>query len=158
MSPDWANAVASVVAAMASAIGLFAIWRTLRTSEAQSKNSVYQLVTTRMSAISRSFLDMPELRPYFYDCEDDSNLKEKPELYSRVNIMCEMLFDHIEMIVEQPKVMGLVGESYERYFDDLLHSSPALQNYWQKNRSWYVPRLQRFVDEVLKNPPPMDAA
>jgi hypothetical protein len=103
-----------------------------------------------MSAISRAFLDLPELRPYFYDSEDASDLRGKNLiLHLRVEAMCEMLFDHAEVVLEQPKTMGPLGESYEQYFCDLVRSSPALRTYWQKRRQWYVPRLQTFFDEVV---------
>jgi hypothetical protein len=147
---EWVSAVASVVTALASAMGLFAIWRTLRNNEEQSKNSVYQLVTSRMSAISRTFLELPELRPYFYEGKDASNLTAAdPVLNSRLLAMCEMLFDHAEVVLAPPRMMGSLGESYERYFCDLVCSSPVLRTYWRARREWYVPALQTLVDEVV---------
>jgi hypothetical protein len=151
VTPEWVSTIALVVTALASAIGLFAIWRTLRVNEEQTKYSVYQLVTSRMSTISRTFLDLPELRPYFYAGKDASDLPAvNPNLDSRVRAMCEMLVDHAEVILERPDVMGELGESYERYFCDLLRSSPALRSYWQERRNWYIPKLQKLFDDTVK--------
>jgi len=60
-----------------------------------------------------------------------------------------MLFDHAEVVLARPNVMGALGESYEAYFCDLVSHSPALQERWRTRRNWYVALLQQIFDEVV---------
>ena len=144
------SAIASALAVLFSAFGLLAIWRTLRHQQEQNRNSIYQMVTSRMSGISQIFLQLPELRPYFYDGRDNADLATTdPTLDARVQSMCEMLFDHAEVVLERPRVMGALGDSYERYFCDLVTRSPAMREYWRERRDWYVPAIQALFDGVL---------
>lgn len=150
MTAEWTSAVASMVGAFTAAIGLYAIWRTLRHAEKQNENSIYQLVTSRMASITQTFLELPELRPYFYDGRDPADLSSTdPLLHARVQAMCEMLFDHAEVVLARPQVMGSLGESYRAYFCDLVSHSLALQDYWRKRRHWYIASLQEIFDGVV---------
>jgi hypothetical protein len=150
MTADWIGAMASLIGAVAAGVGLFAIWRTLRHAQEQNENSIYQLVTNRMASITEKFLEHPEIRPYFYE---DSRLDEEHPSFAVVNakikVMCEMLFDHAEVVLARPNVMGALGESYQAYFCDLVSHSPALQEYWRTRRNWYVAPLQQIFDEVV---------
>jgi hypothetical protein len=60
-----------------------------------------------------------------------------------------MLFDHAEVVLARPNVMGALGESYGAYFCDLVSHSPALQERWRTRRNWYVALLQQIFDEVV---------
>lgn len=151
ITAEWLGAISSVVAALAAAIGLFAIWRTLRNAEEQSKNSIYQLVTTRMSSINEKFLEYPELRPYFYADQALSGGSDPTSTATgaRVNSMCELLFDHAEVVLGRPHIMGTLGESYQAYFCDLIEHSPAMRDYWRIRRQWYVAPLRQIFDAAV---------
>jgi predicted permease len=60
MTTEWVSAVASTGGTLVAAIGLFLIVRTLQHSQKQNKNSIYQLVTSRMASITETFLEYPE--------------------------------------------------------------------------------------------------
>jgi hypothetical protein len=150
MTTEWVSAVASTVGTLVAAIGLFVIVRTLQHSQKQNENSIYQLITSRMASITETFLEYPELRPYFYGSQNLQKPSSSDQLmHCRVQAMCEMLFDHAEVVLTQPSIMGDLGRSYEGYFRDLVTHSPALKNYWRKRRNWYIHDLQKIFDPIV---------
>jgi hypothetical protein len=109
---------------------------------------VYQSLSGLMIDVDRTFIAYPELRRYFYDgVPEPTDVTER----SRVSAIAEMFVDLIDNFVAQaPHLPEYMSGPWGTYFEYLFRSSPAIQRFWQENRSWYSGELQRFFDSHLQ--------
>ena len=97
---------------------------------------VYQNITTSMFQIDQLFIENSELRPYFY-----GNLKmpKNSKLQAKVYGMAEMFIDLLDNVKIQADNMPqqYPWNTWRRYFNDILESSPVLQEYLSAHKGWY---------------------
>jgi hypothetical protein len=113
--------------------------------------STYQGVNTQLQDIDLLFVHNPELRPYFYD--------DKPPPanwldYQRVMAVAELLVDFMDNVVTQSHAMpDDHAKVWYEYFQCQYKSSPAIQEYWDKNHGWYQSKLQEVLERVSPSRP-----
>jgi hypothetical protein len=104
---------------------------------------VYQYVPFLMFEIDRLFIEKPELKPYFYG---QKPLTVDDPDYNRVMSTAELFVDFMDYVTEvEPALPEYPWDTLKCYFRDLLRTSPALQQYWQKHDQWYPDTVTRIL-------------
>lgn len=125
----------------------------LRSLHRQNRAIGAQNIAQVMHDLNKQFLEMPELRPYFaggLEVPTDDDI-----LRARVEVMAEMFVDFMTMTLNQAPLLPedhVAG--WRLYFADLAKGSPAIQDYWRANCSWYEGPVWDLIDASVPRPPP----
>lgn len=116
----------------------------LENSGAQSHAEI-RLITLKADEI---FLQMPQLRKYFYD---GVVIEEDNPLYATASAAAELLLDIMEHMLWQANMFPelyihekggkVIWDNWHNYIVDMFVSSPLLVAYIEKRRRWYPPHL-----------------
>lgn len=107
--------------------------------------------------MDKIFLEHPELRPYFYENIDISQITDD-DTRRRVMIVAEYQLDYFDLVMTQLDYIPTDGDSQEdkenwnKYFADSFAKSPALCKRIGDNPDWYMTRLVKISKENCKNP------
>jgi hypothetical protein len=112
--------------------------------------STYQGVNSQLQEIDLLFVHNPELRPYFYD---NKPLPANWRDYHQVMAVAELLVDFMDNVVTQSYAMpDDHAQVWYDYFECQYHSSPAIREYWKKNRDWYRTELGKILSPTKARP------
>lgn len=123
-----------------------------------SRNAVtaqtWQNLTQPGYAISRVFVDHPNLRPYFYNSK---SLDKADPNFDAVMAVAEMFLDFFDSF-EDGYVYDLPGMAvggefrvlWERYFQDMFTLSPALCACAMERRGWYSEKTISYADSAIR--------
>ena len=132
--------------------------RQTTTLAASHNGLIYQHLAAQMASIDRLFVDLPHLRPFFYE---GAPLPQAEPDRSQVVGVAEMFIDFVDSYVVVQRVAcgpdGVVREALDlwiRYFRDLAATSPAIRDVWLSSRKWYA----QAVRDVLDAPCGLDGA
>lgn len=101
-------------------------------------------VATRVGDI---FLQSPECRPYFYNCQD---LTENDPNADKVKVIAEALCDAFAYMVLSWKRSTNIPHTragQERWIQDIYRSSPALRRWIARHEDWYPKDMIRFLEK-----------
>ncbi|WP_320067665.1 hypothetical protein [Micromonospora sp. RTGN7] len=129
-------AIAAIIAALLSAIYSY------RLSRRAHDTSIYYGVIGLFRELDKTFIEHPEVRPYFYEGKpvdvDDPNLQ-------RVRAVAELVLDTFEWIWYRRKELNAEAEEgWMAYIFDTFYSSQALQEHYVRFPSWY-PGIRRLI-------------
>jgi hypothetical protein len=126
--------------------------RTLSTSLADNINS-------RVEAITRLFIEYPEMRPYFYKGQpiDESHVD-----HARAEAIAELLLDTLYTISEEARRGGVLrpgqraDPNAQAYVSDSFAQSPILVKFLTEHQSWYTEELVELMRQSVntKGPQP----
>lgn len=145
--------MADLAAGVAAAIGLiFVGYQTLALRREQQRVSKAELlsahdgITDRMATISHLFIAQSWLRPYFYASADHTTLE--PLQRETVLGVADLLTDFIENTIVHRRVLGTDAlDVWHEYAKDLIRLSPAMREYIDIHRSWYVAEVGALLDD-----------
>ena len=118
-----------------------------KTGAEQTKLLAYQSISAQMVAVDRFFIEHVELRAYIYNGID---ISEDDELYPEVRAAAEMMMDFMDGVFTQRIYMPEYpwDESWGRYFEDLVDSSPAIRQFIKDKYEWYEPSFRYYPENV----------
>jgi hypothetical protein len=136
LGPEGIAAIAFVVSL------LLLLWQIVELRRSV-QGQTYQAVYGQMFEIHRTFLERPELRPFFYD-----NVEADPAnaLAPQVAVMAEWIGDLFDNVFRQQATMpsGTFDE-WRRYMRSVYWTSPALRQQLQSRAAWYP---EDFVSQI----------
>lgn len=161
----WAS-VATVAAGFASVGSLIAVAWQLKSLAKQTREaarqaqsgtdavraSVYLTAQQTTIGISQFFIQHPDLRARFYGPVPGEG--DQVDLH-RLDATAEMIVDLTDMIVAHGAHMPPAClDGWQSYIGDLMRQSPHLRGFWLRNRTWFSPQHQRFIDESFAQTEP----
>ena len=131
-----------VLALLAIAVSLISAVYGFRLSRRAHYVSTYTGVISLFRELDRTFIEYPDLRPYFYDGKpvgvDDPN-------HNRVQAAAELVLDTFEWIWYRQENLNAEDEKgWQTYIAETYFSSPALQQHYTRYPSWY-PGIARLI-------------
>lgn len=133
--------VSDVLAGVAIVISLLYSYRLSRRTH---DISIYYGVIGMFRELDKTFVEYPEIRPYFY--EGKSLEADDPNLH-RVRAVAELVLDAFEWIWHRKEELNTDDETgWMNYIADTYFSSPALQQHYASVASWY-PGITRLIAE-----------
>ena len=146
MTPTWtdiAQAIGSIIAGLAAVVGFWLVIKQLKQVDRTIHRDVLDCLYSRVYEIHQVVLANPDLFKYFYERAD---APEDPVLRSKLDTLCEMVFELYELIVLQKDSMSKeLYESWFVYMKKMVEQSPVLQQHLETHHDWYVPELQVFL-------------
>jgi hypothetical protein len=143
------TAAGLLISALGFTAVIFSIWTAqgqLSYMAAQTTLQVKDRSLSNTLALDRVFLDLPELRPYFYEGKD---LDEADPLYPKVEAVADM---HLDVYgyglsyricfpdqYHHPK-------AYEHCVRDMLAQSPVMRRRLEKKAAWFAPELRELLN------------
>ncbi|MGY3520623.1 hypothetical protein [Micromonospora haikouensis] len=104
--------------------------------------ATYHGVIGLLRELDKTFIEHPEIRPYFYGGKPLA--ADDPQL-PRVQAVAELVLDSFEWIWYKRKSFDAEnGGGWKAYMVDTFSSSPALQTHYAKSASWY-PGITRLI-------------
>lgn len=124
------------------------------------KASMYATMTAQTLEMNKIFLQHPDLRPYFYDKKDLSEVPDKDihHTHHRIMIVAEYQLDYFDLLMTQLDYIPTDEDSEEdkanwnKYFADSFANSPALCKRISLNPDWYMTRLVNISKEKCRTP------
>ena len=163
---EWREKWTLIIAAIGLAINTvgigFVIVQLNQAGDSISDNTLEQIYS-RMHDINKTFIDHPELKPYFYDGLDvgdpnpliaDLNLDEK-RVRAQVSPLAETMCDFFaQALIQLRKLPPGAYDGWKRYIQAVYMRSPAMRRYYRENKDWYqydeAARLFDQADAALK--------
>lgn len=99
-------------------------------------------VASRMGDI---FLQAPEYRPYFYNCED---LAEDDPRMNKAKVIAEAMCDAMALMIISWKRATNIPHTrcgQERWIQDMYAGSPILRRWIAKHEDWYPKEMIQFM-------------
>ncbi|MBI5301509.1 MAG: hypothetical protein HY868_05175 [Chloroflexi bacterium] len=136
-------AIAAVIQALVGLIGVPALLYSLAQLRNQTREqtkatnaTIYQNLEGTMIEIDRFFVDHADLRPYFYN---NKEIAEEDSEYDRVLSTAEMMMDFADFVLtHRINMPDYPWVEWERYFQDIYVSSPALRKLWNEKQDWFL--------------------
>ncbi|WP_431977223.1 hypothetical protein [Micromonospora haikouensis] len=129
-------ATAAIVTSLLSAVYSY------RLSRKSHHIATYHGVIGLFKELDKTFIEYPEIRPYFYAGKPLA--LDDPQL-PRVEAVAELVLDSFEWIwYRQESFDAENGGGWKAYMVDTFSSSPALQMHYAKSASWY-PGITRLI-------------
>jgi len=131
--------------------------KTIDLSVASMKSSMYAIVNTQTLEMDKVFLERPHLRPYFYDNEDLSKIRDKKTLREVMSV-AEYQLDFFDLVMTQLDYIPTDKDSpedkvtWKKYIVDSFANSPALCKRIADDPDWYMTSLVTLSTEPCKNP------
>lgn len=112
------------------------------------KLNSYVSITARTFEIDRLFVEVPDLRPYFYDAV----VIDDPDVVARASAVAEFILDFYSAIQEhldhlESDDMPSLAE-WITYMQHGFKYSPFLCYYLEKRSDWYEDQLLKYCDQV----------
>lgn len=157
----WA-AIATVVAASASVVSLVFVGFQLRSLARQTLEQARQAAATTAAIQTstyveiakvqldqnRFFAEHPDSRGYLYGAVKGRGSQEK---LHRAEAVAEMFVDFVDLVVMcRGYLPHNMDDLWEEYVVDVMRRSDHVCDFWRKNRHWFDPQVQRFLDRALK--------
>ena len=141
--------VISIVGLVVSVIALIGLIISLHLLRKQNRTAAMAQVQASFIALDSAFLGNPSLRPLFYDGTTPT-LSVADGI--RAEAMAEMLLDTFVLVKELDAHFGLssLTAGWEPYMGGLIHSSPFLSGFLEKNREWY-PSLAYHLSSAVRD-------
>lgn len=144
--------IAAILALTLIAV-LWYAWQARRQAEELRKglrSSVYASSITHTLMVDQTFVNSPELRPYFYDGQD---ITVADPNYLRAVAVAELLLDHFQSVLaymeDFPKEWW-PREGWAEYIKDSFANSPLLCTYLESVKHWYSDELTAVWEEGQK--------
>lgn len=136
--------VSDALAGVAIVISLLSAVYSYRLSRRTHDISIYYGVIGMFRELDKTFVEYPDIRPYFYEGKpadaDDPNLQ-------RVRAVAELVLDAFEWIWHRKEELNTEDETgWMNYIADTFFSSPALQQHYASFAHWY-PGITRLITE-----------
>ncbi|KXK63670.1 hypothetical protein AWW66_01520 [Micromonospora rosaria] len=126
----------AIVTALLSAVYSY------RLSRKAHRVATYYGVIGLFRELDKTFIEYPDVRPYFYDGKPVD--VDGPTAY-RIRAVAELVLDTFEWIWHRQKDLDTNGEDgWRAYIVDMFSSSPALQQHYAGSTSWY-PGITRLI-------------
>lgn len=131
--------------------------KTVELSTANMKASMYATMNIQTLEMDKIFLERPYLRPYFYENQDLSKIRDE-KTRNEVMIVAEYQLDYFDLVMTQldyiPTDKDSAGDqaSWIKYFIDSFAKSPALCKRVGDHPDWYMTRLVDLSKKPCKNP------
>lgn len=98
--------------------------------------NLYQHITTLFYNMNAPFLKYPELRPFFYENKEPSNLSEID--LNRIQVIAEMFLDTFEWVEHDIKrAKKFDKEAWRSFMTSIYSSSTILQEFHNQNPLWH---------------------
>lgn len=136
----------AIVALVLEIGGFIFVIVTLHQNTKALQRTVYVNASFWVIDLDKSFIQKPELRPYFYD-----NVPVKPgdKHYAEAVIMAELVVDTMDAFLEHRLGTGQnVHEGWINWMKEMLNQSPILRTYMAEHDSWYA--TGKFYQVVYK--------
>jgi hypothetical protein len=133
-------------------VSLLATWMQLRQFSEQNRMTVHQQREGSTLGLDRVFIEYPEIRDYFYGGVD---IDEKNPLYARVEAVAELHLDSFDYKLKHAdnfKEYQPFMEVEEVWIRDMFRTSPILQKYVEKRKTWYSQKLRDLRDQAMREP------
>ena len=128
-------ASSDILAVVAITASLFSAIYSYRLSRQAHQVSTYYGAVGLFRELDRTFVEYPEIRPYFYD---GKNVDDDDPNRHRVQAVAELVLDAFEWIWHRQRNLKAGGEGgWRAYIVETFSSSPALQQHYVKSTSWY---------------------
>ena len=145
-SIDWTavGAIWTAVGALASGIGLLIVaYSAIQVSRA-FRASVISQVYGELHHVHHTFIEHPQLRPYFFH---RAHIEEDDEAYMKARSVAEMYLDIFEQIlIMRPYAPRKLRPFFDGYIREMLSGSPFLLKYLTENKELLYP--ERLVEIV----------
>jgi hypothetical protein len=106
--------------------------------------SVHINMAQMMIGIDRIFLERPDLRAEFYGLSGQPDRRRH-----EAEAAAEILVDFAECFLGQRNYMpGEFTEYWQNYFRDIMSSSAAFREFWDKHSTWYGESVREFLEPV----------
>lgn len=155
MDPTLLAAIVGIIGVILGATigGIFVQRATKRQIEVmllQSRGDVNERLYNQSLSIMKFFAEHPELRPYFYDNKDLTQVANELER-SKVLTAAEMVGGFMELVAMQlEEQTPEIQSRWKAYVVDAHNSSPALREHLASCAAWYADDLLRLI------PPPLN--
>ncbi|QHT55028.1 hypothetical protein GXP71_02290 [Cellulomonas sp. H30R-01] len=152
---DFSMGTSEVIAGLALTASIISLLISWRSAHRSTKITTYRSATDLTLDIDHQFVEHPELRPYFYQGREPSDVDAT--LSARVDAMAELMLDCFECIWDIRKTYSAADRiSWGHYILDMLGTSPAMQRMFAERRpqDWYpaLDDLHRVADEGRLRP------
>lgn len=153
-------AVATVAAGLASVCSLLVVAWQLRMLSRQTREqarqaqataeairaSVYLNTMQSMVSIDQFLADRPRLRADLYGRQPGGWGSRRRQ---RNDAGAEMLLDLFQMVLANAGHLRAMDEvaGWRNYMISVMRGSPALQDFWRRNRTWYSWSMQEILDD-----------
>ena len=146
MNHDWIE-IAQGIGAYAGIVGIYFIWRQIKQTNKNLKQSNHAAMYSLNSEIYRVFIDYPKLRPFFLKGKE---LGRKKKTRNRVFSLAELLADHFEyVLLEKDLRSENIYEPWSNYMINIYTKSSAFREFMKKNQHLYSKELRTFFAKVL---------
>ena len=147
----------SLIISFLSALSIGSIFVQFWQTKTNLQASMYATITTETLEMDKIFLAHPNLRPYFYEDKDISEITDD-ETRHKVMIIAEYQLDYFDLVMTQLDYIPTDKDSkedkdnWDKYFADSFAHSPALCRRIGLNPDWYMTRLVNLSEENCKKP------
>lgn len=143
--PAWATALA-ILSIFFVGLSFAAYVVELHAIRSQNRGIGAVHIGEAMAALTRTFLEYPELRPFIYDgAEPPADPRER----ARVDALAELYVDFTALTLNNLQLLpDDQHEGWRAYFRDLGERSPAIRAYYLRNREWYEDHVRDVLDPV----------
>ncbi len=130
--------------------GFYFLWDQLREVKANLHTQTHSNIYTQYVNTIRSFLDKPQLYPYF---RDEVRLPEKadPVLEAEVKTLCELmttLFEHATL--ERGNMPNTWEHCWLPYIMHTYDKSYEMRRFFNRSRKFYVPEFCQLVSKYAE--------
>jgi hypothetical protein len=115
----------SALSLIISAVGFSFMWLQLESANKSLKTAIYANMSNWTFELDKTFLQHPELRPYFYAGKD---MDPGDPLYLKAESVAELLLDNFDSMLEFRPYFpgGAPHEGWINWMHDSFESSPVL--------------------------------
>lgn len=135
------GAVIAAIATAATAWQGLILRKQLENDMAVRTASFHQDVAKLLIELDRTFMEHPELRPYFYD----NQVPENSAVEQQTMALAEYIVDLVECYVTAEDVCPELTGDWDDYFNYLHRNSHSLRKYWEDFGHLYPPRVARAI-------------
>lgn len=153
-SPDWEvlGNVADWGAGMSTIVGFFFLWKQLgherKAIEIQTSAQVYDSGITALNI----FIEHPELRSYFYDCEPLPDYSKDKLTWNLVMSACEIMCDQWEnTFASKAALNDGLNDIWIRYMKGVYLTSPSLRYFLIQEGYRYDQKFVSIFNTQLHN-------
>jgi len=118
--------------------------------------SMYSTILVQTLEMDKVFLANPELRPYFYEGQNVSDVKKDTKAYQKIMTIAEYQLDYFELVgaqldyIPEDKDTKEEQEVWGQYFADSFAKSPVLCKRLKADPGWYMDRLVKIAEDNCK--------
>jgi len=152
MQPDWteiAQGVGSIASAIISLLGFVFVYRQIRQTNANLKQSNHTAIYSINTELYKFFAENSDLRPYFHDGKIPSD-----QDLNKVLSVSELLADFFEFIlVEKDSLAPEIRQPWLNYMKKIFASSPGFRKFIHVSKDQYCEELLSLFANVAPSVP-----